>query len=66
MSRETKKLDEDFYRAYERLSKIGRCDSPGGMEYQRVFEEWKEAGRPLEIDAFIGEQANSIPPEILK
>ena len=54
--------EDKFWDAYERLSNVGKCDTPGGMEYQRVVAEWFEADCPKNIDVFIGTQANIVPP----
>ncbi len=51
-----------FRKAYERLSKQGRCDEPGGSEYERVFSEWVADGCTPEVELFIGVYANSPPP----
>jgi hypothetical protein len=51
----------DFRDAYERLSQIGRCDGPGGLEYRRVLDEWKQAGCPSGIEHFITVRANIGP-----
>ena len=53
-----KKTDDDFWDAYERMSAKSHCDAAGGMEYQRVFAEWKEAGRPTGLEVFIHIRAN--------
>lgn len=42
-----------FWQAYDRLSRRGACDSPGGMEYRRVKREWVRAGKPRPIARFI-------------
>ena len=52
--------DQEFWNAYEALSKEGRCDSPGGMEYKRVFKEWTDQGRPANIEHFIKIRANML------
>ncbi len=51
-----------FWAAYKRLSESGKCDCEGGMECRRVFREWKEAGCPEDLDAFIYVAANTMPP----
>jgi hypothetical protein len=38
--------DAEFDRAYRYLAQLGKCDTPGGMEYQRVKSEWLEHGQP--------------------
>jgi hypothetical protein len=56
--------DKQFNTAYARLAELGKCDSPGGAEYQRVKAEWIEAGRPTEreaLESFIHRRANSLP-----
>lgn len=53
--------ERDFYRAYERLAEEGKCDAAGGREYQRVRQEWKDAGRPDDMDGFIIKRANVSP-----
>ena len=55
-------LEERFEEAYERLSEQGACDSPAGMEFKRVREEWRRLGRPHNIDEFIRIRAN-VPPD---
>ena len=52
-----------FDRAYQELSEQGACDTPGGMEYARVMQEWLESGKP-EVYAFIRARANVGPYEI--
>lgn len=52
----------DFFTAYQRLSKQGKCDSPGGMEYKRVLAEWLD-DRSVDLDDFIVEQVNVGPIE---
>lgn len=47
-----------FEAAYERLAQVGACDTPGGVEYQRVRAEWRRAGRPEDVETFIRERAN--------
>ena len=49
----------DFWRAYDELSANGSCDSPGGFESRRVFDEWIGAGQPPQIHEFIRRQANT-------
>lgn len=61
--REKKKTSpelERFLEAYQRLSKLGKCDMPGGAEYDRVKMEWIEAGKPDNLDEFITQRANSL------
>jgi hypothetical protein len=49
-----------FWRAYDELSANGYCDSPGGAESRRVFDEWIGAGQPPpQIHEFIRRQANT-------
>ena len=43
------------------LARRSRCDSWRSMECRRVYREWKAAGRPLLIGAFIRARANAIP-----
>ena len=51
-----------FYAAYERLSRRGLCDSPGGAECSRVLREWNEAGQPTHhLEEFIKRRANILP-----
>lgn len=47
-----------FRAKYAQLSRIGVCDTPGGVEYLRVYLEWVKAGRPAEIANFIRHRAN--------
>jgi hypothetical protein len=53
--------DRDFFAAYSRLSREGNCDTPGGVEYQRVLRGWKLAGCPQQLDDFIVTHANIGP-----
>jgi hypothetical protein len=48
----------EFWREYERLSELGACDGPGGMEYRRVLADWLRAGQPPWIEEFIRRGAN--------
>ena len=50
-----------FDHAWRLLAKLGCCDSHGGMEYQRVRDEWTTAGRPTAFQAFIRRRANVGP-----
>lgn len=50
----------EFHSAYERLSAEGKCDSPGGAEYQRVLHEWIE-DQPDDMEEFIVRRANAVP-----
>jgi hypothetical protein len=50
--------DEDFWRAYKRLSEEGRCDNPGGEEYRRLAAQWKLDGCPANLDLYIASHAN--------
>lgn len=43
------------------LGEAGHCDTFSGMESRRVFREWVEAGRPMEMARFITERANVGP-----
>lgn len=52
----------DFFAAYERLSKQGKCDRPGEMEYGRVLAEWIE-DRPDDLEKFIVQRSNVGPIE---
>lgn len=47
-----------FVFAYWRLSRQGHCDAPGGMEYQRVLNEWRMARKPWRVFRFIKYHAN--------
>lgn len=51
----------EFRRVYHYMSKLGKCDAVGGVEYRRVLSEWKHAGRPVGISAFILKAANRPP-----
>lgn len=53
----------EFFAVYERLSKEGKCDIAGGMEYLRVLREWIEDGQPDDLDEFIYRRANIGPYE---
>lgn len=57
------KTEQDFWDAYERLSKDGKCDGAGGMEYERVRNEWRLAGSPENLEHFIVTRANWIPAQ---
>jgi len=48
----------EFDKIYFKLSESGWCDSCYGMEYQRVYEEWKLLNYPKPIDVFIKWRAN--------
>jgi hypothetical protein len=50
----------EFFEAYERLAKEGKCDCAGGMEYRRVLREWIE-NKPDDLDEFIVRRANVGP-----
>ncbi|MAX38776.1 MAG: hypothetical protein CME33_19640 [Gimesia sp.] len=50
----------EFFAAYERLAKEGKCDCAGGMEYRRVLAEWIEK-KPTDMDSFIVSRANAGP-----
>lgn len=55
-------MSDPFYLAYVELSKQGKCDSPLGIEYQRVREEWTAIGSPLVgLHEFIAARTNWIP-----
>ena len=47
-----------FFQIYQRLSELQHCDATGGLEYRRVLDEWKLAGRPPDLDSFITIRAN--------
>lgn len=53
--------EQDFHDAYERLAEEGACDSPGGLEYQRVLGDWIAAGKPPNVEQFIATRANADP-----
>jgi hypothetical protein len=66
---DTDSLDNilDFWRAYDRLSHEGACDSTGGMQSRRVFDEWLDEwikdDRPKPVlDEFIRRRANLPSP----
>jgi len=52
-------MDQRFHRAWLKLSEEGQCDSPGGMEFKRVYAEWVAAHSPMPIEDFIVERANA-------
>jgi hypothetical protein len=52
------KMFRSFWMAYERLEEQGKCDSPGGNEYDRVILEWLMSGCPEDMESFITEHAN--------
>lgn len=47
----------EFVSQWRALARVGKCDSWGGMESQRVFQEWVHAGCPAPIATFIQERA---------
>lgn len=53
--------DAAFFAVYLRLSHMGRCDAPGGVEYERVLREWHASGSPACVDQFIVARANAGP-----
>ena len=53
------KDERDFRAAYERLSKVGKCDHPVGHEYARVLAEWLSLGCFSDLDRFIVARANA-------
>lgn len=53
-----RRLRHQFDRAYDRLARMGQCDSPGGLEYVRVFAEWRAANCPADVRGFIIRRAN--------
>lgn len=59
---EVEPLDADAVvtEAYERLAPLGQCDALGSAEYVRVRDEWVEAGRPPDVDAFVRRRANQV------
>lgn len=54
---------EQFRRAYEQLAETGKCDSWGGGESERVWQEWLAAGKPADLTEFITRRANAAPGE---
>jgi len=50
-----------FDRTWQRLAKVGACDSAGGVESLRVWLEWTRAGRPVDVEGFIRAAANRAP-----
>ena len=54
---------QDFQGAYERLSREGKCNSPGSWEHIRMLKEWFDLGQPKPIDDFIFNHAN-IPSDL--
>jgi hypothetical protein len=48
----------DFWRTHYRLSEEGHCDSSGGAESRRVFEEWSCMGTPQPVELFIRWRSN--------
>lgn len=50
-----------FFNAYQTLSEMGACDTPGGHEYRRVLTEWIKAGKPEPAADFIRVGANVGP-----
>lgn len=56
-------VPDEFYLTYDKLSEDGYCDDAGGCEYNRVREEWEEAGKPTGQDMidFIQGGANAGP-----
>jgi hypothetical protein len=49
----------EFWQAYERLSREGRCDNAGGAEYRRLFADWNSHGCPSSLDEFITSRVNT-------
>lgn len=47
-----------FAGAWFRMSGLGACDDIGGAEFQRVRQEWEDAGMPRPIDQYIYRRAN--------
>jgi hypothetical protein len=47
-----------FDAVWDDLSRFGRCDERGGIEYRRVLALWAEAGRPAHVEGFILMYAN--------
>lgn len=47
-----------FNEAWRRCSKEGWCDEFDGKEYQRIFLEWIQAGKPYDVWMFICLGAN--------
>jgi hypothetical protein len=50
-----------FDLTWRALAERSVCDGFGGMQYQRVRQEWLEAGRPRSIGGFIRTRANIGP-----
>ena len=50
-----------FRETWCKLSREGACDVYGGMECDRVYREWKEAGSPNDLMTFIRRSANMVP-----
>lgn len=48
-----------FFETYERLATGGFCNSAPGLEYERVVNEWREAGCPADMVGFIMARANA-------
>lgn len=52
-------VEDEFWLECERLAKLGKCDSPGGMEYRRVRLQWEHDGKPSNIEEFIIRESNA-------
>lgn len=50
-----------FNKIWKKLAKKGKCDSLGGMEWDRVSQEWREWGEKQAIKQFIAKRANLTP-----
>jgi hypothetical protein len=57
-----KKTLYHFLAAYTETAAAGQSDALGSIECERVFQEWRKAGRPADILAFIREAANRPAP----
>jgi hypothetical protein len=51
-----------FRFVWARLAGQSFCDVLGGREFRRVYVEWRRAGKPANLTAFIMERANSLAP----
>ncbi len=57
------KYNEEFAAAYRAMAAQGHCDTLGGMESERVYEEWQLAAQPA-LWEFIRERANAGPRDV--
>jgi hypothetical protein len=54
----------NFLENWERLAAQGVCDAPRGAEFERIFQEFLRAGKPMSVGEFIRERANMPAPPL--